>query len=483
LSYEFIAQAEEIMSKIWQFTPNLPYEIGLLEWLERCRLTNREELVRVRPSAGGFAPEDFPVAVLQLTLEYFSADCFSCHSYTFVSQDFRDAVSLGPRELQYLPVDSTLSAPLPRSKNYMIMHVPGVENISDVAQSDYMSEFIPGRPESVYVASSIAVGPGAKPKRQIFRDQFFRGFVFCTDELAARVLQRHCTGARFYDPENLQRDRRYRTLRGTEECELDWVQIQRGGNLIDPIPDAFDAFAWRTRRLAGEENANIETKCGRLWSFFAQFPPEPKGLGPNVRCTFANNKELCNARPVDGEPAADDFPVAQLEIPYEDFSVDCFSMESFTIVSQDLRETMALGPHEVQYLPVDATLSAPLPRSKQYMIMHVLNTENVCDVDQSVYRFSHSLILKDSLWPSSIAIRRDAAPKHEIFHDAFFRHLVLCTDRLALRILRRDCSGVQFSDLNCLSGPGRFRTLRGIEDYDWNPEMTELRLRLLQVIP
>ncbi|HTW35644.1 MAG TPA: hypothetical protein VMD53_13580 [Rhizomicrobium sp.] len=61
-----------------------------------------------------------------------------------VSQDLRDAMALRPQDIEYLPVDASLSAPVPRAKNYMIMRVPVVENISDPDQSDYEPATIDG---------------------------------------------------------------------------------------------------------------------------------------------------------------------------------------------------------------------------------------------------------------------------------------------------------------------------------------------------
>jgi len=57
----------------------------------------------------------------------------------------------------------------------------------------------------------------AEPKHEIFYDRFFK-LLYCTDELALRVLRAGCSGIRFFDP-----TRRFggpasafRTLRGLE---------------------------------------------------------------------------------------------------------------------------------------------------------------------------------------------------------------------------------------------------------------------------
>ena len=224
------------MSAVWLFKPWLPYEIGLFEWSQQCSFVNREELSRARPAPDTFAPADFPTARLELLLEYFCADCFLSNSFVLVSQDLRDAMALGPQNVQYLPVDASLSAPLPRSKNYMIMHVPVIENVADVDQSDYMFRHMPGGSKSVLAVWSIAMRRDASPKHELFRDDFFQKHIFCTDEFAVRVLQRKCTGLRFLDLRYLGREPvHFRTLGGIEEGEWDLVQKQHYSNMVQPM--------------------------------------------------------------------------------------------------------------------------------------------------------------------------------------------------------------------------------------------------------
>jgi hypothetical protein len=188
---------------------------------EHCSFTIDREIVRTGPCAHDFSTNDFPTARLDLTLENFSLDCFywvDSHSFypdMFASQDLKDAMALGLQDVQYLPVDASGSAPLPRSKNYMIMHVTTVENITDREQSIYHDTT--GNPERPIFIGAIAIKADADPKHDIFRDEYFSGFVFCTDALAVRVLQRQCSGIRFVDPWDQYNPIRFRSLRGTEE--------------------------------------------------------------------------------------------------------------------------------------------------------------------------------------------------------------------------------------------------------------------------
>src|ERR1700678_120825 len=57
-------------------------------------------------------------------------------------------------------------------------------------------------------------------------------------------------------------------------------------------------------------------------------------------------------------------PPAHLQLRVEDFDEDYFESDGCYFVSERLRQVMALGPSTVRYFDVDASWSAPLPRSK-----------------------------------------------------------------------------------------------------------------------
>ena len=226
------------MRQLWKFDSWLPDEIGLDLLSEHCDFANGDEMFSAPRSIGKFATADFPVAQLQLTLEDFSLDCFSWQSYKLVSQKLRDAMALGSQSVQYLPVDASLSVPLPKSKNYMIIHVPIIEDVSDVDQSDYMGRNTPGDPNKWISAREIAIRQDADPKHELFHDSFFYGHILCTEALAVRVLRSGCTGVRFLDlkhfsvPEPIW----FRTLRGIEEERWDHEQEKNLTKLIRAIP-------------------------------------------------------------------------------------------------------------------------------------------------------------------------------------------------------------------------------------------------------
>jgi hypothetical protein len=216
------------MNMFWLFVPWLPYEIEQEHFNGHCKFLNSAELFEARPLADKRAPSDFPTAKLQLALQEFDADCFSWEAYTLVSERMRDAMALGPSEVEYLDVDSSQSAPGPRSKNYKIMRVPIVEDVSDVEKSAYYTRQFPESSQMMVRASRIAIRPDAKPRHELFQDRFFTAYVFCTDALAVRVLKKGCTGMRFLDIEHLSvaEPKRFRTLRGLEEAG-EWDPAQR----------------------------------------------------------------------------------------------------------------------------------------------------------------------------------------------------------------------------------------------------------------
>jgi hypothetical protein len=135
----------------------------------------------------------------------------------------------------------------------------------------------------------------------------------------------------------------------------------------------------------------------------------------------------------------------------------------------------------VRFFEVDASQSAPLPRSKNYQMMEVAVTEDVADPEKSNFEMRRSRP-DMPLRPSNFrhyAFRTDATPKHGLFYDRFFRK-VFCTETFALQILKSGCTGMKFDDPNNPK-QGRYflRTLRGIEEYiDWDPvngvEITEV---------
>ena len=176
---------------------------------------------------------------------------------------------------------------------------------------------------------------------------------------------------------------------------------------------------------------------------------------------------------------------AKLTLTLEDFERDCFCWNDLIFVSEKMRNVMALGPSDIQYFDVDASESAPLPRSKNYQTMHVPVTEDVSDLKNSDYLCHHhpdGSTTAES--PYTLAFCPDAQPAHEIFYDRSFK-AIFCTDELVLRVLRAGCTGAVFFDpSHCFGTPAlRIRTLRGVEEFvKWDPSKNILRTKIIRKI-
>ena len=105
------------------FTPWFPHWNERTHLAARYNFLNGAELVRARPARGEFARTEVPTAKIEITDEDFDDDCFQLGVFTFVSEKLRRAMALGPFDIQYFDVDSSLSRPLPRSKHYLLLHV------------------------------------------------------------------------------------------------------------------------------------------------------------------------------------------------------------------------------------------------------------------------------------------------------------------------------------------------------------------------
>jgi len=212
--------------RLWVFRPWFPYEIGLDKMRKHCSILNNQDLFNAGFDVGQFR-SDLAVAQLKITLKTFETDCFLWESRTFVSERMRRAMALDPSAIQFFDVDSSQSAPLPRSMDYKIMVIPVTENVSDPSKSRYTSIPMPEGGKPMLDVAGIAVRPDAQPAHDLFIDEFFTE-AFCTDVFALRVLKAGCTGVRFFDPSQLSigEPMRFRTLRGVEE-EGDWDPVRK----------------------------------------------------------------------------------------------------------------------------------------------------------------------------------------------------------------------------------------------------------------
>jgi hypothetical protein len=209
----------------------------------------------------------------------------------------------------------------------------------------------------------------------------------------------------------------------------------------------------------------------QFWQFSSWLPYDVSGDTFGAHCDVVNRVEISHARRSSGKWLPDHGPVWELRLTLDSFDIDCFGFDTCTLVSERMREAMNLDPSGVRFLDVDLSRSAPLPRSKKYQLMDITAVENVSDPSRSVFEMKR-FCPESPLVPfrvESIAVRNDARPEHELFLDQFFR-AALCSDALAMRVLKAGCTGVRFMDPSVMwkVAGGHFRTLRGIEQdaYD-----------------
>ena len=224
------------MKTFWVVTPWFPHWENRKGLWSGYEFWNAAELLPLLPAAGEFGAA-LPIARLEFTREDFGEDCFRLGKFMFVSEEMRRVMALGPSDIQYFDVDSSQSAPLPRSKRYQLMHVPVAEDVTDPARSDYQFRHRPDGDELWGTPDAVAFRPDAEPAHELFYDRFFK-IALCTDEFALRVLRAGCTGMRFLDPTQLNHTGRYhRTLRGVEKTD-EWDPVRKASyaKLIREIP-------------------------------------------------------------------------------------------------------------------------------------------------------------------------------------------------------------------------------------------------------
>lgn len=160
-----------------------------------------------------------PAATFIIRNEKFDADYFTWGGYSFVSERMREAMALDPSQVRFLELDDSQSAPLPRSKNFRMMELDTVENVSDLERTPYtMTQYGPDAPLVPYLCGPLAIRSDAAPEHDLFYDEYFDTELLCTEALALRVLKAGCTGIRFRYPE--AEEMLYRTLRGVEKIDL-----------------------------------------------------------------------------------------------------------------------------------------------------------------------------------------------------------------------------------------------------------------------
>ena len=206
----------ETQGRFEQPLPNPDAGQGPSSRSPHCRILNRRQVFALSLFAHHMKGSAYPIARLKLTLEDFDADYFEFEANLFVSEKLRQVMALDPSAVRYFEVDSKLSAPLPRSKNYQIMGPIAFEDVLEPETADGHLNWRDLPPDSEI--KFVQTRPDAHPRHQLFYDKQYSTLLACTDALALRVLDSGCTGINFFDLHYWFRGKRfYRSLRGIEE--------------------------------------------------------------------------------------------------------------------------------------------------------------------------------------------------------------------------------------------------------------------------
>jgi hypothetical protein len=195
-------------------------------------------------------------ATLILRLEDFDVDYFTWGGPMFVSERMRQAMALDSSEVRYIDIDDSQSAPLPRAKKYKMMEPLVYEDLMDPEKSVYWADSIPPPsefgPHEIY---KFVFHPDAAPTHDIFYDNFFATFIFCSDQLAERILSAGCTGMEFTDPRGYRGAdvQRRRTLHGIEIYgeKMDPEQYRPTPPILDVDDEILDPYLLRA--LSGDK--------------------------------------------------------------------------------------------------------------------------------------------------------------------------------------------------------------------------------------
>ena len=89
------------------------------------------------------------------------------------------------------------------------------------------------------------------------------------------------------------------------------------------------------------------TECRSSQNRLFSAPPG----GPAIDyCDFLNPEEVLAAGFCGGQPREIPFPIAQLKLTRKDFDADCLTCRSYVLVSERMRNAMALDSSEVRLL-------------------------------------------------------------------------------------------------------------------------------------
>lgn len=147
-------------------------------------------------------------------------------------------------------------------------------------------------------------------------------------------------------------------------------------------------------------------------------------------------------------------PVPSLRLTHPDFAPNLLHW-GVHYASAELREALGLGSEMVEYLPVDSSRSSGAARARDYMVMNVLHTREVIDLNRVAHERVMSPVAPGRTEMREVTIikpeqrpywREDFVPDVPLFHAAH-SPWIIATDAFAEQVLRSGVADVEFQDI------------------------------------
>jgi len=136
---------------------------------------------------------------LEFSSDKVDTDSFSRQCLYAVSKKLRDVLQLSEGEALFIDLEISGTNPLMEQKDLRAVIFTGKEDVVDLERSDYRvmkSEYSEIDFRSLNTARFKS---NVRTKHKVFRDAFFNQ-LFCTNEIALRLLESDCVGFGLYHP-------------------------------------------------------------------------------------------------------------------------------------------------------------------------------------------------------------------------------------------------------------------------------------------
>ncbi len=184
-----------------------------------------------------------------------------------------------------------------------------------------------------------------------------------------------------------------------------------------------------------------------------------------------NVRKLAGGIPIDDMMLPGDFPLSQIALPDKGFAPDYFNLSGYKFASARLREVLAQPEGIVQFVPIDLISGGEMVRTQDYKLMRVIAQQKAMDLERSTYtrrtrvdpRTGEQICYASSI--DQIVLLKDLRPNSDIFRIAESLVDIMVTDRLAERLLRAGCTGMEFTNPEDPRWGNRikhFRTVDGV---------------------